>query len=121
MADTLVIGRARAPGVGGVAKLTTELSSLQTNTTASTLTPGTTLSGAIKIPGVGSVSKLTTELSSLQTNTTLAGLSPSTKILGAMERPGVGSVQKLSTFVLASAEQIVIRSGPVNMQRWTMG
>jgi hypothetical protein len=84
MADTLVIGRARAPGVIGTAKLTTELSSLQTNTT-------------------------------------LAASTPATKIVGAMVYPGVGGVQRLSTFVLASAEQTIIRSGPVNSQRWTMG
>jgi hypothetical protein len=38
-----------------------------------------------------------------------------------MVYPGVGGVQRLSTFVLASAEQTIIRSGPVNSQRWTMG
>ena len=121
MADTLVIGRAFAPGVTGTAKLTTELSSLQTNTTLAGSTPATKIVGAMVFPGVGGVAKLTTELSSLQTNTTLAGSNPATKIVGAMVYPGVGGVQRLSTFVLASAEQIVIRSGPVNMQRWTMG
>lgn len=123
MADTLVIGRALAPGVGSISKLTTELSSLQLNTTASTLTPGTVLSGVIRNPGVAAVSKLTTELTSLQLNTTLAGLYPSTKVLGTMERPGVGSVQRLSTFIVTSNDPVVLTTGSVATvtQNWTLG
>ena len=77
--------------------------------------------GLIRAPGVLSLSTSTTELTSSQTNTTASTLTPGTKVLGVMIRPSVLSVQRLSTFVLASAEETVIRSGPVNSQRWTMG
>lgn len=123
MADTIVIGRAFAPGVLSLSKSTTELTSLQTNTTASTLTPGTVLSGVIKIPGVAAVSKLTTELTSLQLNTTLTGLYPSTKVLGSMIRPGVGGVQRLSTFLATSNDPVVLTTGTTATvtQNWTLG
>ena len=124
MAATLIVGRSFAPSISSVNTLTTELSSLQPNTTASTITPGTVLSGVIKAPGVGSVNTLTTELFSLQTNTTLPGLYPGTILFGVMQRPSVSSVQRLSAFGLTSDETIVLGTGTataVTTQSWYIG
>ena len=124
MAATLIVGRSFAPSISSIDKLTTELSSLQPNTTASTLTPGTVLSGVIKAPGIGSVTNLTSELSSLQLNTTLSGLYPGTVLFGVMQRPSVGSVQRVSAFGLTSNETIVLGTGTataVTTQSWYIG
>ena len=60
MADTIVLGRVFSPGVLSTTKSTTELTSLETNTTASTLTRGTKVLGVMIRPSVISVQRLST-------------------------------------------------------------
>ena len=60
MADTIVVGRAFAPSVLSITKSTTELASLQTNTTLSGLYPSTKVLGVMIRPSVLGVQRLST-------------------------------------------------------------
>ena len=125
MADTLVVGGFFKPGVLGIEKSTTELSSLQAlGLFAVPEGPYTKALGGFLKPGVPNApERSTTELSSLQAlNLFTINIGPYTRTFGGFAYTGVPSAPiRLSTFMLTSPEQIVIRSGPVNSQRWTMG
>lgn len=124
MADTLVVGGILKPGVVGIEKSTTELSSLQAlGLFAVPEGPYTRAFGGVLTPGVLGIQRSTTELSSLQAlNLFTINIGPYTRTFGGFAYTGVPNAPlRLSTFMLTSAEQIVIRSGPVNSQRWTMG
>ena len=131
MADTLVVGGILKPGVVGIEKSTTELSSLQAlGVFAVPEGPYTRAIDGVLKPGVPSAPiRSTTELSSLQAlNLFTISDGPYTRTFGGFAYTGVPNAPlRLSTFMLTGSDPVTGGSSgsgssvATNIQNWTMG
>ena len=117
--DTVVL----YPTVGTLNKLSGDTRDLSSTLLVPGNPPTAYSQTVVFIPTLGTLTNLSADIRDLSRTLLISGTTPTSYSSTVVFYPSFSNpvFSRVSTFISSSNEPIVVRSGPVNSQRWTMG
>ena len=117
--DTVVL----YPTVGTLNKLSADVRDLSSTLLVAGVTPTAYSQTVVFYPTVGTLNKLSADTRDLSSTLLVVGTTPTSYSNTVVYYPSFSNpvFSRVSTFISSSNEPIVVSTGPVNVQNWTMG